>query len=73
MEQPRWQPWGMRLRERRKELGFTQETLADAVGVDQASISSWENGKPISDEKKLLVCEILDCDPAELFDWEAIA
>ena len=29
----------------RAKLGMTQADLADAVGVDQATVSNWETGK----------------------------
>lgn len=29
---------------RRKELGFSQESLADAVGVDRSTVARWESG-----------------------------
>lgn len=36
----------LNIREIRKKLGgISQETLADALGVDQSTVSNWENGK----------------------------
>ena len=32
------------VREQRAALGMTQEELADAIGVSDASISNWESG-----------------------------
>jgi transcriptional regulator with XRE-family HTH domain len=34
-----------RFRDRRKQLGLSQEALADLVGTNQAQISAYENGK----------------------------
>jgi transcriptional regulator with XRE-family HTH domain len=34
-----------RLRERRKQLGLSQEELAARLQVDQKQISKWENGR----------------------------
>lgn len=36
-----------RLRQRRKELGFTQVSLADAVGVEGMTVSRWERGESL--------------------------
>ena len=30
----------------RAKLGLTQAQLGDAVGVDQSTVSNWENGMP---------------------------
>lgn len=40
MEQP------LDVRAIRTKLGFTQAQLGDAVGVDQSTVSNWENGMP---------------------------
>ncbi|WP_223244586.1 helix-turn-helix transcriptional regulator [Streptomyces sp. CBMA156] len=31
--------------ERRKALGFTQESLAQSAGVDRSTVARWESGK----------------------------
>ena len=36
---------GNKIRERREELGLTQETLASRSGVSRQTISALENGK----------------------------
>jgi transcriptional regulator with XRE-family HTH domain len=41
---PTW-TLGDRLRKAREELGMSQQQLADALGVDRKSISSWEVGR----------------------------
>lgn len=50
------------IRERRKNLGLSQEGLAERLHVSPKTISSWENGKsaiklenakPLSDELKI--------------------
>ncbi len=35
---------GNRIRTLRKERGFTQEQLADAIGISFQAVSKWENG-----------------------------
>lgn len=36
---------GERIREARKALGWSQEVLAERVGVDQGQVSRWERGE----------------------------
>ena len=42
---------GERLRQARKDAGLTQEQVADSVPTTYVSISSWENGANISEDK----------------------
>lgn len=35
---------GAQIKKRRRELNFTQQELADAIGIDKSTISSYENG-----------------------------
>lgn len=37
---------GQRLKEHRKELGISQDELAERIFVSRQSISNWETGKP---------------------------
>ncbi len=51
----------MNLREIRKGKGLTQEELADAIGMDQASISRIENRKqPITVEQLRSIAQALE-------------
>ena len=51
----------MNLREIRKGKGLTQEELADAIGMDQASISRIENRKqPITVEQLRTMAQALE-------------
>lgn len=60
----------MRIKETRKELGITQDELAQRTGYDRTSISKIENGLvdiPISGIEK--IAKALDCSPAYLIGW----
>lgn len=40
---------GLFIKDMRKEKGFTQEQLAETLGVSNRSISRWENGANMPD------------------------
>jgi transcriptional regulator with XRE-family HTH domain len=53
---------GEKIRARRKQLGLSQESLAERLHISRQTISSWENGKsaiklenakPLSDELEI--------------------
>ena len=57
---------------RRKNLGFSQETLAEKLGVTFQAVSKWENGKSTPDVTLLpLLADIFDCYIDELFGRKA--
>ena len=54
----------------RKEKGYTQEKLAEVLGVSKQFIWDIENGRrEISDKLAFLISEILETKPDKLF-WE---
>ncbi|MCS6821542.1 MAG: helix-turn-helix domain-containing protein [Microscillaceae bacterium] len=51
------------LREKRKELGLSQQQIADKLGITQATYSGWENGqREISLPRYVQLAEILGID-----------
>lgn len=64
--------WGEAIKARRKKLGITQEQLAEAIGVDQTTISWWERGggaPPL--RSQLALADALRTTPGRLFDHKA--
>lgn len=45
---------GQRLQQLRKAKGFSQEELADRVGVSRQAVSKWEGGQTAPDLERLL-------------------
>ncbi len=60
--------FGQNVRKYRKRRGFSQETLAELVGLGQKSISPIETGSSfISMDKLEKLCEVLEVEPFQLF------
>lgn len=61
--------FGETVRDFRKLRGFTQETLAEALGVDQALISMWERDTRMPPTKRLVqLAHVLRVPPSALLD-----
>lgn len=55
---------GKRIRLRRKELGLTQNKLAELLGISNNHLSAIENGREkLSLEKFVILCELLKTTP----------
>ncbi len=64
------QKFGMRLQEIRKSKGFTQEKLAEKIGVDTPHISNIERGKYfVSAETLENLANALNVQPKDLFEF----
>lgn len=62
--------WGKNLRSARANEGLTQTALAELVGVNQNSISRFEQGNPAPDDAmKLRLCLALGYQVEDLFGW----
>ncbi len=63
---------GMKIRERRKELGMSQERLAEALNVSYQQVQRYENGANMLNTEKLqLVAKSLAVPVGFFFDEEA--
>ena len=60
--------FGPRIQAARKAKGLTQKELADRLGVQNTTVSNWENNltEPNGDLIRQL-CEVLDLTPNELY------
>lgn len=58
---------GERIRARRAEKGYTQESLADTLAVHEKTVFAWERGAGCMSDFIPALCEILDCDTEYLF------
>ena len=62
---------GKFIAKKRKEHNFTQEQLAERLGVSNKTISKWETGKCLPDYSIVeSLCRSLDITMAELLDGE---
>ena len=63
-----------RIRERRKEMGFTQEELALALGLQKAAVAKYESGRVENIKQAVLLkmADLLDCTPAYLMGWSNV-
>lgn len=58
---------GLRIREKRKACGWTQEALADNAGIDRSYIGGVERGeRNLTFNVLCQICEALHCDVATL-------
>lgn len=61
-----------RLKQRRKELGYTLLQIAEYVGVSEATVQRWESGniKSLRHENLTKLSEILRVSPSYLMGWD---
>lgn len=62
---------GLKIRERRKEKGFSQEELGEKLGLSGGAIGQIERGiTSIKFETLISICDVLQITPAELVGKE---
>lgn len=60
----------LKLKQARKENGYSQADLANALNVDIKTVGNWERGKTLPDIEQLWKCaKVLHTDPNELLGW----
>ena len=61
-----------RIKERRLALGYTQEELAEKVGLQKSAIAKYENGRVENMKRSMIakMSEALETTPAYLMGWE---
>jgi transcriptional regulator with XRE-family HTH domain len=68
MRDPKLQAFGQRVRELRKERGYSQEQFADLAGLDRSYMGHIERGeKNITLLKIYQISHALDLNPKDLF------
>jgi transcriptional regulator with XRE-family HTH domain len=54
---------GGRIKEKRKELGLSQEELVEALGIKQCTLSKYENGSAIPSDTIVEMARVLHTTP----------
>lgn len=63
-----------RIKERRISMGYTQEELADKLGLQKSAIAKYENGR-VTNIKRSTIAKmaiVLDCSPSYLMGFEDV-
>lgn len=63
-----------RIKERRLAMGYTQEILAEKLGLQKSAIAKYENGRVENIKRSVIMkmAHILECSPAYLLDFTNI-
>lgn len=58
---------GLCIKQRRQQLGLTQQEVADECGVDRSSVCLWEKGNPMKMDKVPVLARVLQLEPGDLY------
>lgn len=61
-----------RIKERRLAMNYTQEELAQKLGLQKSAIAKYEKGRVQNIKRSVIaqMANVLDCSPSYLMDWE---
>ena len=62
-----------RIKERRLAMGYTQEELANKLGLQKSAIAKYENGR-VENIKRTVIKDMaiaLECNPSYLMGWDS--
>ena len=61
-----------RIKERRTDMGFTQEELGKKLGLQKSAIAKYENGRVENIKRSVIaeMAEVLECSPSYLMGWD---
>lgn len=61
-----------RIKERRISMGYTQEELANKLGLQKSAIAKYENGRVENIKRSVIInmANVLECSPTYLMGWE---
>ena len=64
---------GERIKERRLQMKYTQEELAEKLGLQKSAIAKYENGRVENIKRSTIqkMATILECSPAYLMGWDS--
>lgn len=54
------------VKEHREKIGFSQERLAQVLGVSRNTVANWEGGSQIKSGNIMQMVALFDCDVNEL-------
>ena len=61
-----------RIKERRLSMGYTQEELAEKIGLQKSAIAKYVNGRVENIKRSVIakMSEVLECSPSYLMGWD---
>ncbi len=61
-----------RIKERRLIMNYTQEELAEKLGLQKSAIAKYENGRVENIKRSVIarMSDVLECSPAYLMGWD---